>query len=163
MARSSRLLVDFAKPIHGFGAALAADTADYVSMKHYRKCAILIDVLNGSTVTGSVITLKQATAVAGTGEKALAFTKMWANTDCAATDTLVETTVSSNTFTTATTNGKILQYVIDVDASMLDVANGFDCLRLGSVASINTLTFTVAYFLYVPRYQASPLASAIID
>ena len=46
--------------------------AVYVSLKGYERARITIDVLNATTVTGGVVTLKQATAVAGTNEKALA-------------------------------------------------------------------------------------------
>jgi hypothetical protein len=85
-------------------------------MKGFRKLQIVIDIANGTTVTGSAVTLKQATAVAGTGEKALAFTRMLANIDLAAAQTMVETAVVANTFTTDTTNSKNLRYIIEVDA-----------------------------------------------
>ena len=102
----------------------------YVSLKNYKRCQIIITIADGTTVTGSTITLKQATAVAGTNEKALGFTRMLANTDYAASKTMVETAVTSNTFTTQTVNSKDSVYIIDVLASDLDVANGFDCLRV---------------------------------
>src|SRR5574340_614693 len=126
-------LTDIAKVVMGCAPAALATTAgagDYVSLKNFDRLTILIPVLNGATVTGGDVTLKQATAVAGTGEKALAFAKMYANTDCAASDTLTETAVTSNTFTTNATNSKQLMYVIEVKASDLDVANGFDCVRI---------------------------------
>ena len=130
----------------------------YVSMKNYSRVSIIIDVTNATTVTGGAVTLKQATAVAGTGEKALAFTRMLANTDVGAGQTMAETAVTSNTFTTDTTNSKRLRYVIDVQASDLDVANGFDCLRVDVTGSVNS-TGMVSYALYGARYSgASPMA-----
>lgn len=102
----------------------------YVSMKNFARARITIVIADGTTVTGSAITLKQATAIAGTSEKALAFTRMLANTDYAASKTMVETAVTSNTFTTQTENSKDSVYIIDVDASDLDIANGFDCFRV---------------------------------
>jgi hypothetical protein len=136
----------------------AAGDAAYVSMKNYHRAQIIIDVTNGSTVTGGAVTLKQATAVAGTGEKALAFTRMLANTDVGAGQTLTETSVASNTFTTDTTNSKRLRYVIDVQASDLDSANGFDCLRV-DVASMANATGQVSYVLYGAKFTgASPMA-----
>src|SRR5574343_2106136 len=98
----------------------AAGDAAYVSMKNYHRAQIIIDVTNGTTVTGGAVTLKQATAVAGTGEKALGFTRMLANIDVGASQAMVETAVSNNTFTTDATNSKRLRYVIDVLASDLD-------------------------------------------
>ena len=133
----------------------------YVSMKNYQRCQIIISIADGTTVTGSTITLKQATAVAGTSEKALAFTRMLANTDYAASKTMVETAVTSNIFTTQTTNSKDSLYIIDVDASDLDVANGFDCLRVDGTGHAATASrgVVVLYNLYGARYAgASPLA-----
>ncbi len=133
----------------------------YVSMKGYERCQIIISIADGTTVTGSTITLKQATAIAGTSEKALAFTRMLANTDYGASKTMVETAVTSNTFTTQTTNSKDSLYIIDVDASDLDVANGFDCLRVDGTGHAATASrgVVVLYNLYGARYSgASPLA-----
>lgn len=132
----------------------------YVSLKNFRRLQIVIDIANGTTVTGSTITLKQATAVAGTSEKALAFTRMLANTDVAAAATMVETAVVANTFTTDTTNSKNLRYVLEVDSESLDTANNFDCVRLDGTGHAATASrgVTVTYILYGARYSgANPL------
>jgi hypothetical protein len=130
----------------------------YVSMKGYARASIVIDVLNATTVTGGTVTLKQATAVAGTSEKALAFSRMLANIDVGAGQAMTETAVTSNTFTTDTTNSKRLRYIIDVDAEDLDVAGGFDCLRV-DVTGMVSATGMVSYILYGARYAgASPMA-----
>lgn len=153
--------VVFASPIIGALATTNGD-CDYVSLKGYDRCTIVIAVDNATTVTGGAVTLKQATAVAGTGEKALAFSKMWANLDAAAGDTLTETAVTSDTFTTLTTDNKNLLYVIEVKAEDLDVANGFDCVRVDVLSMANAVGF-VQYILHGARY-ASPIAiSAITD
>lgn len=133
----------------------------YVSMKNHRKIQIVIAIADGTTVTGSTITLKQATAIAGTSEKALAFTRMLANVDYAASKTMVETAVTSNTFTTQTTNSKDSLYIIEVDSEDLDVANGFDCIRVDGTGHAATASrgCVVLYNLYGARYSgASPLA-----
>jgi hypothetical protein len=132
----------------------------YVSMKNYRRLQIVIDIANGTTVTGSTITLKQATAVAGTGEKALAFTRMLSNIDYGASQVMTETAVSSNTFTTDATNSKNLRYIIEVDSDMLDTANGFDCVRLDGTGHAATASrgVTVTYILWGAKYSgANPL------
>lgn len=159
-------LIDHCKLVFGSPkiAALATTDGDcdYVSLKGYQRCTIVLAVDNGATVTGGAITLKQATAVAGTSEKALAFTKMWANIDTAAADTLTETAVTSNTFTTDTTDNKNLLYVMEIDAADLDVANGFDCVRLDSLLMANAVGY-VQYILHGAR-EASPIAvPAITD
>ncbi len=151
----------FGSPIIG-ALATTNGVCDYVSLKGYAGCLVKIFVDNATIVTGGAITLKQATAVAGTGEKALAFASMWANTDTAAGDTLTETAVTSNTFTTATTDNKNLMYVIDVKADDLDVANGFDCLRVDSLLMANAVG-VVVYELYGARYAGTADISAITD
>lgn len=156
-------LVETAKIVQGLAPITpSSSTPDYVSMKDASKLTIIIDVDNGSTVTGAAITLKQATAVAGTGEKELAFTKMWANTDTGASDTLVETAVTSNTFTTGTTDTKNLQYVIEVDAADLDTDNGFDCVRLGTGDGAN-MVLSATYILHGQRYPQATPPAAITD
>lgn len=151
----------FGSPIIGALATTNGD-CDYVSLKNFDRITIVIAVDNATIVTGGAITLKQATAVAGTGEKALGFTKMFANLDVGASDTLVETAVASDTFTTLTTDNLNLLYVIEIAASDLDVANGFDCVRVDSLLMANAVGF-VQYILHGARH-ASPLAlSAIVD
>ena len=138
----------------------STSTPDYVSLKNYEKLTIVILVDNATTVTGSAITVKQATAVAGTSEKAVSFTTAYRNIDIDAADTLSSFTVSSDTFTTDATNNKNLLYVIEVNASDLDVANGFDCVRVDSLLMANAVGY-VQYILHGARY-ASPLAVAAI-
>lgn len=138
---------------------------DYVSLKDHARLRITISIADGTTVTGSTITLKQATAVDGTSEKALAFTRMLANTDYAASKAMVETAVSSNTFTSQTTNSKDSLYIIDVKAEDLDVANGFDCVRVDGTghAATNSRGVVVLYDLYGKRYSGSTPTQAITD
>jgi hypothetical protein len=129
----------------------------YVSLKGYRRATVIIDVTNATTVTGGTVTLKQATAVAGTGEKALAFTRMLSNIDVGASQAMTETAVVSNTFTTDSTNSKRLKYVIEVDSEQLDVAGGFDCFRVDSTGMANA-TGMVSYILWGTRYTgANPM------
>jgi hypothetical protein len=163
MSELSERLTDKVKIVTGCPPALLATTAgdgDFVSLKGYRKCTIVMSILNATTVTGGAVTLLQATAVAGTSAKALSFTTALRNIDCAASDALAAFTVSSDTFTTDATNSKQLMYVIDVDATQLDQANGFDCLRI-DVASSAASVGCVLYMLHPMRYSTAP--SAITD
>jgi hypothetical protein len=136
----------------------AAMTDYYVSMKNYSKLTILIQT--GAWAGGTAaVTLKQATAVAGTGAKALSFTKQF--NDVATSGTLVETAVVSDTFTIGTAS-KL--FVIEVDASQLDVAGGFDCVSLGiATPGANADLYSVSYILSGARYQQSTPPSAIVD
>ena len=143
----------------------STSTPDYVSMKGWRKCAMLMSFKSHATLSSAmVITVKQATAVAGTSEKALAFTKAYRNIDCGAADALAEFTVTSNTFTTDATAAKVMHYLIDIDVNTLDHANGFDCVRLGVADPANaTVGFSATYFLYGGRYLSNPPPAAITD
>ena len=157
--------IDNFKFVTGCAPAALTSTAgdgDYISMREYARLTVIISVLNGNTVTGGAVTLKQASDVAGTGEKALGFSTMWANTDAGASDTLVSTAVTSDTFTTSTTNSKILMYVIEVSARELDIANGFDCVRV-DVASMANAVGTVIYMLSGARQKPVIARTAITD
>lgn len=131
-------------------ATPSTSTPDYVSLKGYAGMTAIISVDNGSTVTGSAITLKQASVVAGSDEEALEFDTVLANVDTDAGSVLTETAVSSNTFTTDTTNAKNLLYVIDVPVENLN--EGFDCVRVGTGDAANTV-LSVTYILHKPVYS----------
>jgi len=59
-------------PQSSAGAAVAGD---YISLKNANKC--IVEVSLGSITTSVTVQLRQATAVAGTGVKALNFTHVW--------------------------------------------------------------------------------------
>lgn len=161
MKLTDKAKIVFGSPIIGALATTNGD-CDYVSLKGFERMTIVIAVDNATTVTGGAVTLKQATDVAGTSEKALGFSTMWANTDAAAGDTLTETAVTSDTFTTSTTDNKNLLYVIELDAADLDVANGFDCVRVDVLSMANAVGF-VQYILHGSRYSSPVATSAITD
>ena len=150
-------------PVHGLGPVTpSTSTPDYVSLKGASSVTVVIQGLNGSTVTGSAITLKQASAVAGTNEKALSFDTVWQNTDCAAADGFAKTAVASNTFTTTNTNSKAFLYVIEVPAESLDTNNSFDCVRAGTGDAVNT-TLSVTYYVNPRNINATGTPTVITD
>lgn len=112
-----------AVPIDTTGAAVASD---WFSMKFYQRCTFII--FQGAWAGGTpAVTLAQATAVAGTGTKALGFSKYYSMTGLTGT-TYAETAVESNTFNLTATANTIT--VIDITGDMLDEANSFDCVQL---------------------------------
>lgn len=152
------LLSEQVKIVEGLLSVVpSSSTPDYVSLKYYERIMILVQVKNATTVTGSAITLKQATAVAGTSEKALSFSKAWRNIDTGAADVLSEFTVSSDTFTTDSTNSKNLMYVMEVKAEDLDVNSGFDCIRAGT-GNATAATVSVTYFLFGHKFPTTTAA-----
>ena len=135
------------------GAVPSSATPPYVSLKGYDHIGFLIIFNNATTVTGSAITLNQATAVAGTSAKALPFTTMFACIDTSASTLFTQMAVTANTFTTDATNSKNGMYLIDVDAITLDLANGFDCVGIG-LGNATAATISVIYLLGLsPRFS----------
>ena len=141
---------------------LGGSGEDAVSLKGYQRLTIVLHINNGAAATGAAVTLKQSSDVAESDPKTLAFDTMWANLDCAATDTLVETAVTSDTFDTDDTNGKDLMYVMEVQATDLDVAGGFAVVRLDLVA-LTDADVSILYLLWPAKDAKATPVSAILD
>lgn len=146
------------------GAPPAADaagrTSDWVSLKNVRRATIIafMDQGNAATVALSVL---QATAVAGTGSKALAnAAPIWANQDVVAGDALTRQADGVALTTSAAVKQKIV--VFQIDPSMLDVAGGFDCIALSTGAS-NAANITSILFLLEMNHSGDAVPSTIID
>ena len=136
----------------------AAATKKWVSLKNYTNLTIVI--ITGAWAAGTAaVTVEQATAVAGTGNKAVPFTDYW--DDEALSGALVKKAAVSNTFNLTTA---LKMYVIEIDARMLDIAGGFDCVAL-TVASpgANADFYGAAYILHGSRYQGAAQPSALVD
>lgn len=160
---SRNKLSDYAKIVQAMPPELPnSSTPDIVSLKDYGHATVIINIKNGGGATGSAITLKQSTDVAGTGEKTLGFDEVRQNIDVVASDTLVKTVVVSDTFTTDSTNSKNLQYVIEVSAESLDVDNDFTSFSV-DIADATDQVVGITYILGDARYKEDPLPSAIVD
>jgi hypothetical protein len=141
-------------------ADAAGRTSAYVSLKNYHKAYIVAHINQGAANT-VLLSLLQASAVAGTGSKAGPTSRVWANLDTAASDTLARTTDAATYTTDAGVKIKIV--VIEVDPSALDLANSFDCIGVSTGASAaGNITAAVAY-LVPSRYPGASLPSAVVD
>lgn len=158
-------MIDYIKNVTGLAAVVpSTSTPDIVSLKNYDGILICVNVVNATTVTGSAISLSQSTLVDGTGAKTLGFDWVYQNIDTAAAsgDILTKTAVTSDTFTTDSTNSKNLKYLIDVPTSSLDADNDFDCIR-AVTGDATAATVNVEYFLYNARYKPVIADSVITD
>lgn len=138
----------------------AAQTGDYVSLKNYQHCTIIIQ--QGAWAGGTpAVTLHQATDVAATAEKALSFTKRWTKVGVTGT-TFVETAVTSDTFNLPAVANTI--NVLEIDADTLDVSGGFDCMTV-KVASpgANADLLSITYILAGARYPQAVALDAKVD
>lgn len=146
-----------AVPIDTTGAAV---TGDYYSLKDYNHITFIIT--QGAWAGGTpAVTLKQATDVAATDEKALSFTKYFVQTGLTGTG-YTETAVTSDTFNLAATANRIT--VIEVEADTLDTNNGFDCIRIGIASpGSNADLISVVAILSEPRYAGATTRDAKVD
>lgn len=137
-------------------ASVSTLTPDYVKLAHGQRLNVLLTLTISSGAATGAVTLKQATAAAGTGEKALAFTEYWLNHTVATNDLFTLTTATSNTFN-AGGAAETRMYQLEVKAEDLDVANGFSWVRLG-LADVTNGTATITYHLYDERYKGAQAA-----
>lgn len=140
----------------------AAVNSMYVSPRICRKIAFLIMPSGSAWSAGggatSAVTLTQATSSGGAGAKALTYTSY---ADCAGNITaqngaenftVVGSDASPQTLTIPTTGANHL-YVIEVDVSKMDIANGFDWVRVNFAATGVANTFVSAVIMgFDPRY-----------
>lgn len=144
-------------PVDITGAGMAGD---YMSLKLFGHLTILL--FQGAWAGGTpACTLKQATDVAGTGEKALAFLERWhkvALVDAAWT----KVAVVANTFNLPAVANTM--HALEIDADELDADNDFDCVRF-DVASpgVNADLLSAAYILGRPRYSQESIPDAKVD
>ena len=138
----------------------AAQTGDYYSLKRYNHLTIMI--IQGAWAGGTpAVTLLQATDVAGTGEKALSFTTRW--TMVAITGTAyTETAVTSSTFNLPATANTI--NILEIEASDLDLANSFDCVRVNvATPGSNADLICIVALLSQPRDERFPMPDAKVN
>jgi len=137
-------------PIDSTGAAR---TGDYYSLKDFQ--GVVFVIVQGAWAGGTpAVTLKQATAVAGTGAKALGFTEKYSKVGLTGTVNVLGA-VTSDTFNLTATANRI--EMIEVSAADLDRANGYHCVGL-DVASpgANADLLCVVALCYGPRYCGDP-------
>lgn len=138
----------------------AGRTGKYVSLKNCLRAWILVEVNQGDANT-VLLAPKQATAVAGTGAKALAnVVPIWANADTANTANASRATDAVNYTTSAATTPKMV--IFQIDPAQLDVANNFDCISLTTGAS-NVGNITSCQIIVEPRHKQATPPSVIAD
>lgn len=148
-------------PILTPAADAAGRTSRYISLKNAARAFIVVYFDQGNAAT-ILLTPLQASAVAGTGSKALpASLRIWADQDEVTSDALVRQTDAANFTSSAAVKSKCV--VFQIDASQLDLANNFDCIGISTGASnAANITSAVVYLTGV-RDQSAAVPSAIVD
>jgi len=138
-----------------------ARSGDWVSLKGYRKCAIIVQVARGADATALAITVDKAKAVAGTDNSdGITMTHFWSNSDCVASDTLIKGTAAA-TIADDTTQSKDHIHVIDIDA--VDLGEGYDCIQVEVGQSAAATLVSAVYVLYGARFAQATPPTAITD
>jgi len=146
-----------------------ANAGDFISMKDWHHLTIVFFKSIGTAGDDPIFELKQATVVAGTDTKDLngitsVFYKQ--GLDLTAVTHFDEATQAADEHYTDATSAELSGiYVIEIDDTMLDVNNGFDCVQF-NVADIgaNAQLGCALYILSQPKYtgpvhgRANPLA-----
>lgn len=143
-----------------------ANNGDWVSLKNYGRCAIVLFKAAGTAGDDPTLTLQQATDVAGAGAKNLTFERIDVKQggDLFAIGTFATIANADHDYTEATSAEAQAIWVIDVKATDLDIAGGFDCIRatVGDVGA-NAQLGALLYLLHDPRFSSNPLPSAIAN
>ena len=138
----------------------AGRTSTFVSLKNAARATFVLDIAQGNAAT-ILVSLLQATAVAGTSSKAGPTARIWVNADTSASDAMVAQTAAATFTTDAGVKNK--RVFIEVDAIQLDIANGFDCVAVSTGASNVANITACSVFLSGERYQQATPPSAIVD
>lgn len=144
----------------------AANNGDWVSLKNFGRCSIVLFKAAGTAGDDPILTVRQATDVSGTSAKALNFTRVDSKvgTLTGVGSFTANSQTAANTYTDTVSAEAQGIFVIDITSDMLDVSNGFDCVQfqvpdIGSNAQLGC----AFYILSEPRYGGGGLKSAIID
>jgi hypothetical protein len=143
--------------------APAADAAGRTSAYHSLKGAVRAWItchINQGAANTVLLSPLQATAVAGTGSKAIAAARIWTKLDQAFTAYTKQTEAA--TFTTdAAVKDKIIVFELDLP-KVLDVAGGFDCIAVSTGASAAG-NITEATLWIQPAYHGTPGINPLAD
>jgi hypothetical protein len=140
-------------------ADAAGRTSVYQSLKGAVKAFIVAYINQGNAATVLLSPL-QASAVAGTGSKAVNAVRIWTKLDEAFTAFVKQTEAA--TFTTdAAVKFKIVIFELDLEKAF-DIANNFDCIALSTGAS-NAANITSALLLVQHGQQGATLPNPLVD
>lgn len=140
-------------------ADAAGRTSTYKSLKGAVRAWIIVYLDQGAANTVLLSPL-QASAVAGTGSKAISAARISTCLDQAFT-TFVKQTEAATFTTDAGVKRKIVIFELD-PAKVLDVANGFDCIAISTGASA-AANITSALLLVQHGHQGTTVFNPLAD
>lgn len=138
----------------------AGRTGAYRSLRNALKAWIEVHINQGNAAT-VLLSVLQASAVAGTGSKAVTAVPIWTNLDTSVNDTLATQTAAATYTTDAGVKDKIIIFEITPESCM-DIAGGFDCITISTGAS-NAANITAAYLRILGSYQQAKPPNSYVD
>jgi hypothetical protein len=127
--------------------------SDWISLKNAVRAWIIVHMTQ-AVGHATKLTVNQATAVAGTGTKVLTNnTRIWADEDVAASDTLVRKTDAKDYTVTNDIKNKVVVFDI-VPSECMDVAGSFDCIGVNVADSSQATDFVSIEAIIEPKYGA---------
>lgn len=137
----------------------AGRTSAYMSLKGAVKAWIVLHINQGNAAT-ILLSPLQASAVAGTGSKAIAAARISTKLDQAFTAFTKQ--AEATTFTTdAAVKDKYVVFELDL-AKVLDLANNFDCIAVSTGAS-NVANITEATLWLEYEHQGATVFNPLVD
>jgi hypothetical protein len=160
-------LVENAQIAAGFvpvDMSAGANNGDWINLRDWNHLTVIVFKAAGTAGDDPTLTLKQASDNSGTGAKALNFTEIWQKQGTlTSVGTFTKNTQSAaNTYVDTDSAENQGIYVLEIDADMLDVDNGFDHVQI-SIADVgtNAQLGSALYILTEPRYAQATPASAL--
>ena len=147
-------------PILDPAADAAGRSSRAISLKNYTGVVKLVAYINQGNAATVALTPEQCSAVAGTGNKAIPAVPIFSAQDLATTTVAVRATAAASFTTSAAVTAKRVEFLID--PASLDVAGGFDCIRLTTGAS-NAANITSAFVVAVPKHAVELGNNARVD
>lgn len=158
-------LIDIVGAFRPVDLQTGANNGDYVSMKNYAGILVVFHSAIGTAGDDPTLNIDQATDNAGAGSKDLSVSgsarkvfKKQAATDLLSTGvwSLADSDISGGNWTNATSAEEEALVTIWIDASDLDVANGFDFIR-ATVADVGTnAQLGACYYIGLVSYPNDP-------
>ncbi len=147
--------------------ASGAQTGDWVSLKNYGRCTIVVLIGVGAAGQDPVLTLQQGKSVSENSPVALNFTRIDVKQASALTAVGEFTKIAQaagNTYGPSDGGENQKLWVIDIKAEDLDIDGGYDCVRASlSDPGTNSQIGTALYILSEARHQQDPLPTAIAN
>jgi len=140
-------------------ADAAGRTSPYLSLKGAVRAWIVCYINQGNAAT-ILLSPLQASAVAGTGSKAISACRITTKLDEASTSFTQQTEATTYT-TDAGVKKKIVIFELDC-AKVLDQANSFDCIAVSTGAS-NAANITSALLWIQHGHQGATLFNPLVD